>query len=172
MGITFLLSGYASAQQSSGLLHKWVHPGNGAIKENGYEGAQTCAMCHQNALDEIVRTAHWPLSSPVRNVQGLPDSTWWGMANRECALAGSTSPSNWTASTNGRATVQAAGCGVCHIASLPQAPLRGATPTYAEKNTVDCLVCHAKNGVMDFRALGYTPAQIKTLETTKQPVAG
>ena len=144
-GITFLFSGYASAQQSSGLLHKWVHPGNDVIQENGYQGAQTCAMCHQDALDEIVHTAHWTLSSPVRNVQGLPDSTWWGMANRECALAGSTSPSNWTASTNGKATVQAAGCGLCHIGSLTQAPMPGATPTDAEKNTVDCLVCHAKD---------------------------
>ncbi|MDE3059301.1 MAG: hypothetical protein KGJ59_15235 [Bacteroidota bacterium] len=141
--ILFAWSGYAWAQTDLGLLQKWVHPGNDAIRENGYQGAQTCATCHQDALDEIVNTVHWHLATPVRNIQGLPDSSWWGMANRECALAGSTSPSNWTASTNGKATVQAAGCGLCHIGSLSQPNMPGAKPAEAQKNTADCLVCHA-----------------------------
>ena len=133
----------AAAEPAAGLLRQWVHPGNDAIKADGYHGAQTCAACHQDALDEIVRTVHWTLASPVRNVQGLPDGTWWGMANRECALAGSTALANWTAATNGRATVQAAGCGLCHIGSLPRPIMPGAAATDAQKSTVDCLVCHA-----------------------------
>ncbi len=143
IGMVLFFGGTVLAQQNSGLLKKWVHPGNDFIKENGYQGAQTCAMCHQDALDEIVHTAHWYLASPVRNVQGLPDSSWWGMANRECALAGSTSPSNWTASTKGKATVQASGCGLCHIGSLSQPVMPGSRATEAQENTVDCLVCHA-----------------------------
>ena len=95
--VTFvlLLASCSYAQQDHGLLKKWVHPGNEVIKENGYQGAQTCAMCHENALNDIVHSVHWNLASPVRNVQGLPDSSMWGMINRECALAGSTCPANW-----------------------------------------------------------------------------
>ena len=145
LGVLFLFAGLSSAQQSTGLLGKWVHPGNDAIKENGYQGAQTCTACHENALNEISHTVHWNLASQVRNVQGLPDSSWWGMINRECALAGSTSPSNWTAATNGKFSVQAAGCGVCHIGSLSSPPMPGQKITDAELNTVDCLVCHAED---------------------------
>ncbi len=145
LAIFLVLNGYAGAQQSSGLLQKWVHPGADAIKENGYQGAETCAMCHQDALDEILHSVHWALASRVTNVQGLTDSTWWGMVNRECALAGSTTPANWTASTNGKATVQASGCGLCHIGSLTAPPMPGTPATDAEISTVDCLVCHAKD---------------------------
>ncbi len=140
-----LLSGGIYAQQNTTLLAKWVHPGNDAIKANGYDGAETCTMCHDDALDEITNSVHWNLASPVRNVQGLPDSSWWGMGNRECALAGSTTLANWTASTNGKFSVQSAGCGVCHIGSLTKPPMPGMKATDAEKNTVDCLVCHAED---------------------------
>ena len=145
LAILLLLSGYTYAQQNTGLLNKWVHPGNDAIKENGYQGAQTCTMCHDDALDEITHTVHWNVASPIRNVQGLPDSSWWGMVNRECALAGSSAPSNWTAATNGKFSVQSAGCGLCHIGSLTSPPMPGKNVTESEKNTVDCLVCHAEN---------------------------
>ena len=145
LGVLLTFPGHAWAQQNQSMLQKWVHPGNDVIKESGYQGAQSCTVCHQNARDEIINTVHWNLSSPVGNVQGLPDGTWWGMANRECALAGSTIPANWTASTNGKATVQASGCGLCHIGSLPSPPMPGKSLTEAELNTVDCLVCHAKD---------------------------
>ncbi len=143
-GILLLTSGYIYAQQNTKLLQKWVHPGNDVIKDNGYQGPQTCIICHEDALDEITHTVHWNLASPVRNVQGLPDSSLWGMVNRECALAGSTSPANWTASTNGKFSVQSAGCGICHIGSLPAPPMPGEKVTDAQANTVDCLVCHAE----------------------------
>jgi hypothetical protein len=140
-----LLVGYSYAQQNTGLLNRWVHPGNDAIKDSGYDGAQTCAVCHQDALDEITKSVHWYLASPIRNVQGLPDNSWWGMVNRECALSGSMTAANWTAANNGKFTVQSAGCGVCHIGSLTSPPMPGKDVTESEKNTVDCLVCHAEN---------------------------
>jgi hypothetical protein len=145
LGVLLAFPGYARAQESSSMLQKWVHPGNDVIKESGYQGAQSCTACHEDALHEIVKTVHWTLASPVSNVQGLPDGTRWGMVNRECALAGSTAAANWTASTNGKATVQASGCGLCHIGSLASPPMPGKTFTEAEMNTVDCLVCHAKD---------------------------
>jgi hypothetical protein len=144
LAVFLAFAGPVRAQQGPGLLPAWVHPGNDAIRESGYQGAQTCTGCHQDALAEIVGTVHWALASPVKNVQGLPDGSWWGMANRECALAGSTGLANWTAATNGRATVQAAGCGLCHIGSLVSPPMPGKPSTEAEIGTVDCLVCHAK----------------------------
>ena len=145
LGILLLSGGYIFAQQNTDLPYKWVHPGNDVIKDSGYDGVQTCTACHQDALDEITNSVHWNLASPIRNVNGLPDSSWWGMVNRECALAGSTPISNWTASTNGKFSVQSAGCGVCHIGSLTSPLLPGKNVTESEKNTVDCLVCHAEN---------------------------
>jgi hypothetical protein len=145
LGVFLAFPGHAGAQQSLSMLQKWVHPGNDALKESGYQGAQSCTVCHQNARDELLSTVHWNLASPVSNVQGLPDSTWWGMANRECALAGSTDPANWTASTNGKATVQASGCGLCHIGSVASPVMPGKPLTETEMNSVDCLVCHAKD---------------------------
>ncbi len=139
--LTFAFGGAARAQQDTA----WVHPGNKVLKASGYQGAQSCAMCHPAAQDEILHTTHWNLASPVRNVQGLPDGSAWGMLDRECALAGSTSPANWVAATNGRASVQAAGCGLCHIGSLATPPAPDRPATEAEANTVDCLICHAKN---------------------------
>ncbi len=68
--IIFLMSVYGYAQQSTDLLSKWVHPGNDVIKDNGYEGAQTCTMCHEDALDEVTNSVHWNMATPVRNVQG------------------------------------------------------------------------------------------------------
>ncbi len=146
------LTGTAFAKDDFGALRGWVHPGYEFLKENGYQGAQTCAMCHPDALQEITQTVHWYMATPIRNVQGLPDGSWWGMLNRECALAGSLTISNWTASTDGHATVQAAGCGACHIGSLPRPPFpSGASATEAQANTVDCLVCHAKDYAMHDR---------------------
>ncbi len=144
LGVFVPLVWLAGAPASSAMLRGWVHPGNEVIAGNGYQGAQTCAACHEDALGQIATTVHWTLASPIRNVQGLPDGSLWGMANRECALAGSTVFANWTASTNGRATVQAAGCGLCHIGSLASPPMPGRPAGKAELDTVDCLVCHAK----------------------------
>jgi len=142
-----VLAGGAYAQETPGgsdtLLGTWVHPGSEVLRQEGYRGASSCVQCHPDALTEIVATVHWNLASPVRNVRGLPDGSWWGMVNRECALAGSTSLSNWVAATDGKATVQASGCGLCHVGSLPSPPMPGKPATEAQTGTVDCLICHA-----------------------------
>jgi Cytochrome c bacterial/Cytochrome c554 and c-prime len=157
-GLLLGLGGAAQAQQTPATPQEWVHPGSRAMKAGGYDGAQTCLMCHPKALDEVVHTVHWNLATPVRNVQGLPDGSWWGMVNRECALAGSTSPANWVAATNGKASVQAAGCGLCHVGALPAPPVPGKPATDAQTNTVDCLVCHAKDYDWQKRATLVTDA--------------
>lgn len=130
----------------------WTHPGAAVIKSTGYRGPGTCTTCHPDALKEITHSVHWYVSSEVRNVRGLPDGSWWGMVNRECALAGSTALANWTAATDGSFTPQSAGCGMCHIAALSGPPLpAGREATEAEAGTVDCLVCHAGTYDMDLR---------------------
>ena len=135
----------ACAQPPTPLLHPWIHPGNALIRANGYHGAQSCLPCHAQALNEITHTVHWDLASPVRNVQGLPNGSWWGMTNRECALAGCMAAANWLAATHGTFTPQSQGCGVCHIGSLSAPPVPGKPVTPAQARTVDCLVCHAKH---------------------------
>jgi len=133
-------------------LQPWVHPGAAVMRENGYDGPQTCGACHPDALRQLTHSVHWTVASPVRNVKGLPDGTWWGMVNRECALAGTTALSNWTAATQGRFTAQSAGCGMCHIGALTEPPLPpGREATEAEAATVDCLVCHAQSYNMTAR---------------------
>jgi hypothetical protein len=130
----------------------WVHPGAAVMSDNGFEGPQTCGACHPDALDQITHSVHWYVSSEVRNVKGLPNGTWWGMVNRECALAGTTALANWTASTDGHFTAQSAGCGMCHIAGLTGPPLPpGRDASEAEAATVDCLVCHAERYDMTAR---------------------
>jgi hypothetical protein len=36
-----------------------------------------------------------------------------------------------------------------------------------KKSGLSCKSCHSKNGIMDFKALGYSPAQVKLLEKSK-----
>jgi len=137
----------------------WVHPGAEAMRKNGYSGPSTCTMCHDDALAEITHTVHWYAASEVHNVQGLPDGTWWGMINRECALAGTTATANWTAATDGHFTPQSAGCGMCHIAALTSPPLpAGREATKEEAASIDCLVCHAANYDMQVRQTIVTEA--------------
>lgn len=145
LGFSLLFCGPLLAQENPAPAQQWVHPGSALMRLAGYDGVQTCVSCHPNTLKEIVGSVHWNLAAPVRNVAGLPDGSWWGMVNRECALAGSTSGANWVSATDGRFSVQAAGCGVCHIGGLPAPPTPGKTATPAEMNTVDCLVCHARD---------------------------
>jgi hypothetical protein len=134
----------AHSAQAPAAYPGWVHPGAEVMRENGYEGAATCTMCHEDALDEITHSVHWYVSAKVRNVEGLPDSSWWGMVNRECALAGTTALANWTAATAGHFTPASAGCGMCHIAALSSPPLpAGREATEQEAASVDCLICHA-----------------------------
>ena len=74
-----LAAASSSAPSTETSVSAWVHPGADAIKEGGYEGAQTCTMCHDAALKEVTHSVHWYVSSEVRNVQGMPDGSWWGM---------------------------------------------------------------------------------------------
>jgi hypothetical protein len=130
----------------------WTHPGAEAIRSDRYQGPQTCAVCHEYALREITHSVHWYAAGKVKGANGLPDGSWWGMVNRECALAGTTALANWTASTDGKFTPEAAGCGMCHIAALTGPPLpAGREATAEEAATVDCLVCHAATYDMSVR---------------------
>lgn len=159
-GFLLAAAGAAQAIEGSGVPPLWIHPGAEMIQASGYDGPSTCAACHSEALEEITHSVHWTVSSKVRNVQGLPDGSWWGMVNRECALAGTTAMSNWTASTGGRFTPQSAGCGMCHIGGLAMPPLPpGREATEAEAATVDCLVCHAASYDMSARKTLVTDAK-------------
>jgi len=144
--VFWLVGGIVTASDGPPAPAPWVHPGAEMMRDNGFDGPQTCAACHSDALAEITHSVHWYAASKVRNVKGLPDGTWWGMVNRECALAGSTALANWTAATDGRFTPQSAGCGMCHIGGLTEPPLpAGREASDAEAATVDCLVCHAED---------------------------
>ena len=158
--LAFLTAAVGLSGRAAVDLQGWTHPGAEVIRDNGYSGPQTCAVCHDRALDEISHSVHWYVSSKVRNIKGLPDGSWWGMVNRECALAGTTALANWTAATAGKFTVEAAGCGMCHIAALVAPPLpAGREATAEEANTIDCLVCHAGDYDMSLRETITTDAK-------------
>ncbi len=153
LGVFFWVGGAVAAAggDASGPA-PWVHPGADVMRDNGFQGPETCSACHPDALQQVTHSVHWYAASEVRGVKGLPDGSWWGMVNRECALAGTTALANWTAATDGRFTAQSAGCGMCHIGALAEPPMPpGREATETEAATVDCLVCHARNYDMDKR---------------------
>lgn len=113
-----------------------------------YDGPQTCEQCHPGKIEEVAKSLHYTFKAPVVNVEGLSGDSG-KMAGRYCALPGSIPPINWLGILNPeKKTVS--GCGLCHIGdgSKPTAQL-----SEAQKNGIDCLICHAKKYDMTKRTV-------------------
>ncbi|MDD5087411.1 MAG: cytochrome c3 family protein [bacterium] len=134
-----------------------------------YEGPETCLSCHQSVYvptsdgtwrkeslkDNILSTVHFSF-----NVKG-GFSTWGfngekvdklplGKIDRACGIPGSFTWTGWAALVQGQnGTVYSEGCGQCHIGGQygpsTGTMLPGYTPTNAEFEAIDCLICHARN---------------------------
>lgn len=141
------------------------------FKEAGileYEGPKTCLKCHEtikitdlatnktsevDLMSNVTTSAHWRFYTTEHpNVYGfngeLADNFKMGKINRPCPKPGSFAMTAWAAPVileNGDTLSE--GCGQCHIGGQPSAPLGGMMPGYKtldeEKESIDCLICHA-----------------------------
>lgn len=50
--------------------------------KTGYEGPQTCEVCHPGKVREILNSVHWKHASGVSNVDGIKPGEQVGMSNR------------------------------------------------------------------------------------------
>ena len=133
-----------------------------------YEGPQTCLRCHAvievedaktqeakqvDLMENLTGSSHYLFYTGQHpNVYGfngeLADNFDMGKINRPCPKPGSFAMTAWAAFVvleNGDTLSE--GCGQCHIAGQYAAPLGEMMPGYStldiEKETIDCLICHA-----------------------------
>ncbi len=140
-------------------------------KEEGlleYSGPQTCLKCHQeitikdaisgeeyktDLMQNLTTSVHYRFYSKKHpNVYGfngeLADNFAMGKINRPCPKPGSFAMTSWASFviTESGDTLSE-GCGQCHIGGQYAAPLGEMMPGYrtlqAEKDAIDCLICHA-----------------------------
>jgi hypothetical protein len=133
-----------------------------------YEGPKTCLRCHRRItltdaatgrekkvglMNNLLGSTHYRFFTKKHpNVYGfngvLADNFPMGKIDRPCPKPGSFAMTSWVALIelkDGRTYSE--GCGQCHIGGQYQAPLGGMMPGYrtlnTEKETIDCLICHA-----------------------------
>ena len=132
-----------------------------------YAGPATCLQCHRKVryagadgdtvaadlMDNLTGSAHYRFFTTEHpNVYGfngkLADNFPMGKLNRPCPKPGSFAMTAWAELVvTERGDTLSEGCGQCHIGGQYQAPLGEMMPLYAtttaEKDAVDCLICHA-----------------------------
>jgi len=112
-----------------------------------YTGSAACIKCHPGKVDEVMDSVHYSWRTPNSKL-AFPGGGSHGMIDRFCALVGSSAMVNYFADLGAHKGSTA--CGKCHIGNdLPfPSPATGQF-TQAQKDGVDCLVCHASEGNYD-----------------------
>jgi hypothetical protein len=104
-----------------------------------YEGAKTCMPCHPGKAEEVHASVHyqWQGATPgVPNLGGKIAGKW-GSTNDFCTYP---NINFLFQSTNTAGAQVVVGCGACHVGrGLPPEP----TPTTAQLENIDCLICHS-----------------------------
>ena len=133
-----------------------------------YEGPKTCLRCHEYAqienaetgevetvdlMENLLESSHYRFFTTRHpNVWGfngeLADDFPMGKIDRPCPKPGSFAFTAWAEVVElADGTLLSEGCGQCHIGGQVQAPLGELMPGYrttqAEKEAIDCLICHA-----------------------------
>ncbi len=146
-----------------------------------YEGPETCLQCHETAqiedaetgaiitvdlMENLLGSAHYKFFTMEHpNVWGfngeLADNFPMGKIDRPCPKPGSFAFTAWAEKVELEdGTVYSEGCGQCHIGGQVQAPLGELMPGYrttqAEKDAIDCLICHAAAYDMNVKELAFT----------------
>lgn len=105
---------------------------------NGFEGAKTCLKCHESMAGEVMDSVHYQWRSENPLVE-FPGGGAHGMLDRACGLVGSNALVNYDQQ-----------CGRCHIGdSLPFPDPQTGQFTEDQENNLDCLICHAPDGMYD-----------------------
>jgi hypothetical protein len=153
-------------------------------RKNGilsYEGPNTCLICHRtikievgNGVDEevdlrknLTSTVHFTFAPRIgfstfgfngELIENFP----LGKMDRACGVTGTFAWTGWAAlipTANGDTVSE--GCGQCHIVGqygpVSGAMMPGYTPTDAEWEATDCLICHAADYDMNLRQVVRDP---------------
>ncbi len=94
-----------------------------------YSGPSTCTDCHEGAVDEVMRSTHYTWKPKLLG------------GGKYSKLQMTVVPINWLGILNEKKHV-AGGCGMCHIGGGPM-PVDPTKATEADKEGIDCLICHA-----------------------------
>lgn len=124
------------------LLCLFVHPvlakDHHNMFPNGYKDASTCLVCHSQKASEVMNSVHYQWRSENPLVE-FPGGGAHGMLDRACGLVGSNALVNYSQH-----------CGRCHVGdSLPFPDPQTGMFTEAQEANLDCLICHAADGMYD-----------------------
>lgn len=110
--------------------HKFFFP-------SGYNGSSNCQACHMEQIDEVMDSVHflWRSENPLVE---FPGGGSHGMIDRACGLVGSNALINYYEQ-----------CGRCHVGDSLPFPDETGQFTADQKNNLDCLICHAAEGMYD-----------------------
>ncbi|MCB2156441.1 hypothetical protein KQI84_16320 [bacterium] len=97
-----------------------------------YTGPAQCEVCHPQAGGEVMDSVHYLWRSENDTIE-YPGGGAHGMIDRACGLVGSNSIVNYYQQ-----------CGRCHVGDgLPFPDPSTGEYTQEQKDTLDCLICHA-----------------------------
>ncbi len=122
-----------------------------------FAGARACAECHPDQIGQVMDSVHYLWRTPNPKL-AFPGGGSHGMIDRFCALVGSSAMVNFFADLGPHKGSSA--CGKCHIGdALPfPSPATGQF-TQAQKDGLDCLLCHAQPGHYDMTGDGVCDEQ-------------
>lgn len=147
-GFTLLASGSMPAQPHAGRF------------PSGYTGPSSCLRCHPGKVDEVIGSVHYTWRTPNPKL-AFPGGGAHGMIDRFCALVGSSAMLNYYADLSGHKGSSA--CGKCHVGdSVPFPDPATGQPSQAQKDGIDCLICHASDGNYDMNGDGVYDATDET----------
>ena len=117
-----------------------------------YTGPAACLQCHPGKADEVMGSVHYTWRTPNPKL-AYPGGGSHGMLDRFCGLVGSSAMLNYTADFGAHKGSSA--CGKCHVADQLPFP-NPATGQFAQaqKDGLDCLICHASAGNYDMNGDG------------------
>lgn len=118
------------------------HPGKEYILKNGYQGPQTCEVCHPGKAKEFIGTVHWTHASKTDRVEGVRPDEEFGMKNRIYTMCNGNDIVNNLKEVlpNEKGKTKFSGCNSCHPGDHVSDV--GSTGPAAEA-AVDCLLCHS-----------------------------
>lgn len=104
----------------------------------GYVDARNCIVCHKDAADEVMGSVHYQWRTENDKIE-FPGGGAHGMLDRACGLVGSNALINYDEQ-----------CGRCHVGdSLPLPDPTTGEFSYEQRINLDCLICHAGEGMYD-----------------------
>ncbi|MCP5527512.1 MAG: hypothetical protein H7A47_12040 [Verrucomicrobiales bacterium] len=119
---------------------------------DAYDGPQDCVLCHGDKVSEVMGSVHYTWRTPNSRL-AYPGGGSHGMVDRFCALVGASAMVNYFADLGAHKGSSA--CGKCHIGEgLPFPDPATGGFTQAQRDGLDCLICHASEGNYDLTGDG------------------